>query len=33
MLDVALPTSLYAFVQMLLVCLGTVGVVVSVNPW
>lgn len=33
MLDVALPTSLYAFVQMAMICLGTIAVVVSVNPW
>lgn len=32
-LDVALPISLYAFVQMAFICLGTVGVIVSVNPW
>jgi hypothetical protein len=32
-LDVTLPTSLYAFVQMALICLGTIAVVVSVNPW
>lgn len=33
MLDVALPVSLYAFVQMALICLGTIAVIVSVNPW
>lgn len=31
--DSVLPVMVYAFLQTILMCLGTVVVVVSVNPW
>lgn len=33
MCDVLLPVTMFSFVQTMLICLGTIGVVVSVNPW
>jgi len=33
MCDALLPVTMYSFLQTMLMCLGTIGIVISVNPW